>query len=317
MRKFAALRQYAGEESCYEKYEAEYRKYLKLMWKEPILTPKRRDYEEKANDAKRQQKLCGEGGTTIFDAGEPPQKLWTMKYSRRKVDLSGLLGPEESIVAVAKGMNPGILKSLEDRAVIKGGLMALFAAGLSAYDPTGLKITTANLKRDDEALIEAAGVTPGKNIGKSLSEAAEKVRKQVSKQGDALKKAAWGLRGLYILGTLVGFQMVTAAAALGVNFIPVAGQIISAGLAAKAGITTAIANNVKNQLNSFVETGMTEYALALQEKQVRAPGGKAVGGGLQQGGGAGLLASVPTWGWVAAGAAVTAGIAFLLLPARK
>lgn len=319
MRTFQSVRQYAGDESCYEKYETEYRKYLKLMWKEPVLTSKRRDYEEKANEAKKKQALCGEGGTSIFDAGASPQALWTMPYSKRKVDVSGLLGPEQSIIAVAKGMNPGVLTALEDRAVIKGGLMALFAAGLSAYDPTPLKITTANLKRDDEDIIKAAGGKLTGNIGKDLSAAAEKVRKQVSAQGDGLKKAAWGLRGLFVLGTLVGFQIVSAGVALGVNFIPIAGQIASAVLAAKSGITTAIATNVKNQLNSFVETGMSEYALALQEKQAAAaPGrGKAVGGGLQQGGAAGLLASVPTWGWAIAGAAVVAGTAFFLLPARK
>jgi len=318
----ARHRGYSGS-SCYEEHQQEYEKYVKLMWKEPVLSKKRREYEKKANEIKEQQKLCGEGGTSIFDAGEPPQKLWTMAYNKRKIDLSGLLGPEETIVAVAKGMRPGPAAiALEDRAVIKGGLMVLFAAGLSTYDPTLLKVTTANLAKDDKKLIEAAGVTPGKNIGKSLSEAADKVRKKVSKYGDSLKKAAWGLRGLYILGTLVGFQMVTAAAALGVNFIPGAGQIISATLAAKSGVTSAVANNVKNQLNGFVEAGLTEFGLqnqkAQEEQQIaqlEREERRIVSGTPQQGGAASVLASVPTWGW-AAGAAAVVGIVYVSLRRR-
>jgi hypothetical protein len=319
-------RQYAGDASCFDTYEAEYKKYLKKMWASPVFSEERASYEKKANEAKKKQALCGEGGTSLFDAGASPQALWTMPYSRRKVDVSGLLGPEESIIAVAKGMNPGAMFALEDRAVIKGGLMALFAAGLSTYDPTPLKVTTLNLPEDDKALVKAAGGKLTKNLSKDLSDAAEKVRKQVSAQGDGLKKAAWGLRGLYILGTLVGFQIVSAGVALGVNFIPVAGQIASAVLAAKHGITAAIAENVKNQLNGFVETGMTEYAVSAQEAAAKVPtktptktsplAKRTVSGGLQTGGGTSVLARVPTWGWVA-GAAAVGGIAFVLLRSRR
>lgn len=320
MRRFQPSRGY-GETSCYDTYEKEYQKYLKKMWEAPVFTKERENYEKKANEAKKKQAECGEGGTTVFDAGAAPQTLWTMPYSKRKVDVSGLLGPEESIVAVAKGMNPGAMFALEDRAVVKGGLMALFAAGLSTYDPTPLIVTTANLKRDDENIIKAAGGKLTGNIDKDLSAAAEKVRKQVSKYGDGLKKAAWGLRGLYILGTLVGFQLVTAGATLGTMLIPGAGPIVSAALAAKSGITTAIAENVKNQLNGFVEAGMTEYAVDVQEAAAKTPTKttgttrKTVSGGLQTGGGTSLLARVPTWGWVA-GAAAVGGIAFVLLRPR-
>jgi hypothetical protein len=321
-------RQYAGNASCFDTYEAEYKKYLKKMWAAPVFSEERASYEKKANEAKRKQALCGEGGTTLFDAGASPQALWTMPYSKRRVDLSGLLGPEESIVAVAKGMNPGAMFALEDRAVIKGGLMALFAAGLSTYDPTPLKITTANLKKDDEAIIKAAGGKLTGNIPKDLSTAAEKVRKQVSAQGDGLKKAAWGLRGLYVLSTLVGFQVVSAAVTLGANFIPIpgVGQVVSAALAAKSGITSDIAENVKNQINGFIETGMTEYAVDAQEAAAKVPTKtptkttgaprKTVSGGLQTGGGTSVLARVPTWGWVA-GAAAVGGIAFVLLRPRR
>lgn len=319
-------RQYAGDASCFDTYEAEYKKYLKLMWAEDVFTQKRADYEKKANEAKKKQALCGEGGTSVFDAGASPQTLWTMPYSKRKVDVSGLLGPEESIIAVAKGMNPGAMFALEDRAVIKGGLMALFAGGLSTYDPTGLKVTTLNLPEDDKALVKAAGGKLTNNLSKDLSAAAEKVRKQVSAQGDGLKKAAWGLRGLYVLSTLTGFQVVSSAVTLGVNLVPVVGQVVSAALAAKHGITAAIANNVKSQFNGFVETGMTEYAVSAQEAAAKVPtktptktsplAKRTVSGGLQTGGGTSVLAQVPTWGWVA-GAAAVGGIAFVLLRSRR
>lgn len=328
MKKFEASRvgQYAGDGSCFDTYEAEYKKYLKLMWAEDVFTQKRANYEKKANEAKKKQKLCGEGGTSVFDAGATPQALWTMPYDKRKVDVSGLLSPEDSIVAVAKGMNPGALKALEDRAVIKGGLMALLAAGVSTYDPTPLKITTVNLVRDDEALIKAAGVKLTGSVGKDLSAAAEKVRKQVSQYGDGLKKAAWGLRGLYVLGTLIGFQVVRAGAAIGVQFIPVFGQIIGAAIAAHGSLTSSVAENVKNQLNGFIETGMTEYAVSAQEAAAKAPtktptktsplAKRKVAGGNQTGGGTSVLAQVPTWGWVA-GAVVAGGIAFVWLRSRR
>jgi len=296
------------------------------MWAEPVFSKKRVDYEKKANEAKKKQKLCGEGGTSVFDAGATPQALWTMPYDKRKVDVSGLLSPEDSIVAVAKGMNPGALKALEDRAVIKGGLMALLAAGVSAYDPTPLKITTVNLVRDDEALIKAAGVKLTGSVGKDLSAAAEKVRKQVSQYGDGLKKAAWGLRGLYVLSTLIGFQVVRAGAAIGVQAIPLFGQIIGAAIAAHGSVTSSVAANVTSQLNDFVETGMTEYAATAQQVAAKTPtktptktsplAKKRVSGGLQTGGGTSILARVPTWGWIA-GAAAVGGIAFVWLRSRR
>ena len=307
MQKFEASRsQYAGSTSCYDTYHAEYKKWYKLMWDTPVFTKKRVEYEKKANEALKKQKECGEGGVGVFSAGASAAALWSMKYSKRKVDVSGALGPEDSIIAVAKGMNPGAMIALEDRAVIKGGLMALYLAGLSDIDPTSLKVTTLNLKKDDEALIRAAGGKVTGLMQKDLTAAADIVRGKVSAQGDNLKTAAWGLRGNYILMTLVGFQMGHATAATILSMIPVT-AIIGAAMSAHVSISKAVAENVSNQMNYFVKDGMEKYAASLQlaPSIPRVGGGGGGGGGMiRRGGGQGAggggfsLSAVPVWGWL-------------------
>jgi hypothetical protein len=312
MQKFEASRsQYAGSTSCYDTYHAEYKKWYKLMWDTPVFTKKRVEYEKKANEALKKQKECGEGGVGIFSAGASAAALWSMTYSKRKVDVSGALGPEETIIAVAKGMNPGAMVGLEDRAVIKGGLMALYLAGLSDVDPTSLKVTTLNLAKDDEALIRAAGGKVTGSMQKDLNAAAEIVRGKVSAQGDNLKTAAWGLRGNYILLTLVGFQMGHATAAMVLSMIPVT-ALIGAAMSAHATISKAVAENVSNQMNYFVKDGMEKYAAALQlAPPNKAGGGTGGGGGMIRrgggqitGGGGFSLSAVPVWGWVVGGLAL-------------
>jgi hypothetical protein len=316
MQKFEASRsQYAGSTSCYDTYHAEYKKWYKLMWDTPVFTKKRVEYEKKANEALKKQKECGEGGVGIFSAGASAAALWTMKYSKRKVDVSGALGPEETIIAVAKGMNPGAMIALEDRAVIKGGLMALYLAGLSDVDPSSLKVTTLNLKKDDEALIRAAGGKVTGLMQKDLTAAADIVRGKVSAQGDNLKTAAWGLRGNYILLTLMGFQMGHATAAMILSVIPVT-AIIGAAMSAHVAITKAVAENVSNQMNYFVKDGMEKYAAALQLAPINpgaGGGGGGAGGGMLRrgggqiaGGGGFSLSAVPVWGWVVGGLALGA-----------
>lgn len=314
MQKFEASRsQYAGSTSCYDTYHAEYKKWYKLMWDTPVFTKKRVEYEKKANEALKKQKECGEGGVGVFSAGASAAALWSMKYSKRKVDVSGALGPEDSIIAVAKGMNPGAMIALEDRAVIKGGLMALYLAGLSDIDPTSLKVTTLNLKKDDEALIRAAGGQITGLMQKDLTAAADIVRGKVAAQGDNLKTAAWGLRGNYILLTLVGFQMGHATAAMVLSMIPVT-AIIGAAMSAHVTISKAVAENVSNQMNYFVKDGMEKYAAALQlAPSIPRVGGGGGGGGMIRrgggqlaGGGGFSLSAVPVWGWVVGGLALGA-----------
>lgn len=328
MRRFVPSPQSYGASSCYDTYQAEYDKYLKLMWDTPITVfekdgGKRGGYEKKANEAKEKQQACGEGATDMFSAGATAQKLWVMSYKDRKLDASGIFGPEDTIIAVAKGMQPsGLVTALEDRAVIKGGLTALNLAGLSSVNPASLMVTVANSKKDDDALIVAAGLTPGRDTGKDLSTAAAKVRAEVSKHGDNLKKAAWGIRGIYILGTLPGFQAAKAVVATGLGIAGAALPIlylVSAVIAAHSAISSSIASNVTNEMNGYVKKGMEGFAAELAAvPAVVAPVAKKTtkraapsrrgaqrteAPGLQSG-----LGGVPTWGWVAGGVVLLGGL---------
>ena len=288
MRPFASplRRSSYGAPSCYDKYQAEFDKYYKLMWNTPM-TPfekdggKRGGYEKKANEAKALQQTCGEGGTDVFSAGASAQTLWTMPYSQRKVDLSGLFSIEATIIAVAKGMQPSFVTSpLENRGVIKGGLSALYLAQLTEENPEGLVVTGANNRADDDLLIRAAGLTPTGNIDKDLPAAAEKVRREVAKHGDNLKMLAWGLRGNSILGTLKGFQMVGAAIGTGLaiaatisTVAPPAAAVLAVTAAvwsAVEGINAAVAANVAAQMNEYVRRGSEGYAAELDAKAAAA-----------------------------------------------
>ena len=323
----------ASTKSCAATYDAEYKKYLDLMGKSNLFSAQRVDYERKANAALEKKKLCGES-TGIFEPGASPETLWTMAYSKRKADVSGVFGPEDTIIAVAKGMNPGLLSGLEDRAVIKGGLHALFLAGLETKDPSTMKVTTLNLKKDDEELIRAAGGKITGNVTKDLSSAAKLVRDRVSKEGSSLKRTAWGLRGIYVLGTLVGFQIAhglttTVTGIVGAFFWPVA--VASAVIGAHGAISKAIADNIALQMNGYVKSGIMLYGEELAKRasaaakpvvsaRTRTTGGARgaaartmVSGGAGGAGSGGLLASVPTWGWVLGGLAVAGTTAYLVL----
>ena len=323
--------------SDYDKYEAEFQKYLTLMWQTPLGDPRREAYEKKANEAKAKQQATGGGGTDIFSAGASAEKLWNMPYSQRRVDVSGLTGPEATIIAIAKGMQPSfVTAALENRGVVKGGLAALYMAGLTEANPEGLFVGVTSSRSNDDLLVRAAGVTPTGNVEKDLAKAAEKVRKEVSKQGANLRTLAWGLRGGYILSTLKGFQAVGAAvaAAGGIAATVATGTIVGApaGLvigvataawAAVEGVNAAIAENVAAQMNSFIKQGTDGYAAELvakaAEAQRKAAPRAAAGSrpprarrpepknALQD-----ALDDIPTWGWVAGGAALLVG-GYLLL----
>ena len=326
--------------SDYDKYEAEFQKYLKLMWQTPLGDPRREAYEKKANEAKAKQQATGGGGTDIFSAGASAEKLWTMPYSQRRVDVSGLTGFEPTIIAIAKGMQPSfVTTALENRGVIKGGLAALYMAGLTEVNPEGLFVGVTSSRANDDLLVRAAGLTPTGNVEKDLERAAEKVRKEVAKQGANLRTLAWGLRGSYILTTLKGFQAVGAlvAAAGGIAAMAATGTIVgapagavvgvaTAAWAAVEGINAAVAENVATQMNSFIKQGSEGYAAELAAKAAEAQRkaasrssvsrrsprertrrGPASGNALQD-----ALSNVPTWGWVAGGAALLVG-GYLLL----
>lgn len=325
--------------SDYDKYGAEFQKYLTLMWQTPLGDPRREAYEKKANEAKAKQQATGGGGTDIFSAGASAEKLWDMPYSQRRVDVSGLTGFEATIIAIAKGMQPSFATTaLENRGVVKGGLAALYMAGLTEANPEGLFVGVTSSRSNDDLLVRAAGVTPTGNVEKDLSKAAERVRKEVSKQGANLRTLAWGLRGGYILSSLKGFQAVGAlvAASGGIAATVATGTIVGApaGLvvgvataawAAVEGINAAIAENVAAQMNSFIKQGTEGYAAELAAKAAEAPRKAASRSAASRSASRGMarrpepknalqdaLDDIPTWGWVAGGAALLVG-GYLLL----
>ena len=196
----------------------------------------------------------------MLSPGFPSSTLWTMNPEKRKIDASGVLSVEDTLIAVARGMRPSFaLLPLENRAVIKAGLTVLGAIGESTVNVANLKITVINLKKDDDALVKAAGTSRSGTIGVQLARAAAAIRAKVAKiGGKALSKAAWGARGLFILGVMPGFLLAHSATAIGVNFIPVAGQIISAAMAAHIAITQAIAKQVATALDSDLKAGLKQ-----------------------------------------------------------
>lgn len=124
--------------SDYDKYEAEFQKYLTLMWQTPLGDPRREAYEKKANEAKAKQQATGGGGTDMFSAGASAEKLWDMPYSQRRVDVSGLTGFEATIIAIAKGMQPSfVTTALENRGVVKGASLRSTWRGSRRRTPRG------------------------------------------------------------------------------------------------------------------------------------------------------------------------------------
>ena len=197
---------------------------------------------------------------SLFSPGYTPDVLWRMNPTQRKIDLSGLLSPEDSILAIARGMQPSFaLRALEDRATIKAGLTVLRAAGKSTASVEKLKVTVANLPADDEALLRAAGSKGRGSLGARLSAAARAIKAKVTAAGHGLPTAAWGARGLFILGTLPGFVLAHTAAALAVNLVPVIGQVVSAAVSAHISITQAIAKKTTADLTANLKNGLKVY----------------------------------------------------------
>mgnify|MGYP001585905566 CR=1 FL=1 len=216
----------------------------------------------------------------LFHPGYGPATLWRMDPTKRKLDFSGLLSAEDTLVAVARGMQPSfVLRALEDRAAIKGGLTVLRAAGAYTGDVSKLKVTVANLPKDDEALLRAAGGGGSGSMGQRLSGAARKVRsKVVQVGGDALATAAWGARGLLVLATMPGFLIAHTAAGIAVNFVPIVGQIVSAASAGHIAVTQTIAKKVAEELKGNLNAGLRAWKAqaAKREAAKAAEAGRAI-----------------------------------------
>lgn len=203
--------------------------------------------------AKKKKKTSSKKGAKgqAFDAGGTPAQLWRTDPAKRRVDFSGLLSVEDTLIAIAKGMAPGVLDKMEDRATIKGGVASLKALKVKPWasrSVSKLQTRTVQSEKDDAALVKAAG------RGKNLREAAKYIQGQVVKHH--LSQAAWGARQGYILGNIKGFQIVHGLTASALNFVPVAGNIASAAAAAHLAISGVVAKDVATMATSNVTKGL-------------------------------------------------------------
>lgn len=194
---------------------------------------------------------------SLFSPGGTAKQLWSRDPDKRKVDASGLLSPEDTLIAIARGMHPGVLRDMEDRATIRGGLTALRLAGVPGYTKVPvnvLKSTLANLPEDDDKLRRYA------KRGNNLRESAAAIRKVVQRQG--LEQAAWGARQLYVLDNIKGFSVgrgIAAAAVGAASFATLGvGAIISAGLAVQGAISGAIAKKVAEDATNNLKQGLAK-----------------------------------------------------------
>lgn len=213
-----------------------------------------------------------------------PSTLWNTPNAKRPKDLGGsaatvLTGsPAVKYVGIARGRQAGgPFLALEQRCTIRAGIAALRQAGLgyADTDPAKLHSGIVQDKKADAALIAAA------QTGNDLATAAEGMRKQVSEAGAGLATAAWGLRGLYVLASYAGFAMAQSAAAIGVNFIPVAGQIASAVIGAKTAVESAVMAAANKAFQGMVKDGL---ARAGHKKKANTAINTALAASLSQGG---------------------------------
>lgn len=202
---------------------------------------------------------------SAFSPGGTPAQLWQRDPAKRKVDLSGLFSPEDTLIAIARGMAPGVLDALDDRATIRGGLTALKMAKVKGYTKVPvetMKSTLANLPEHDDKLIQAA------KGGRTLKDAAKHMRKVVHKQG--LDKAAWGARQMYVLDNLKGFQLARAVTATVLSLSSAGtlgiGPVVAAGIAVQGAISGAIAKQVATDAAVNLKSGLVAYQAKKKSK---------------------------------------------------
>lgn len=206
---------------------------------------------------------------TIFDPQAPPYRLWTMPLKKRLINVAGALSPgvlgpgtgEDALTAIAAGAQPGFpLHDLEYRATILGALAVLKAVGIKPYSTRNFALLKANVVGSDKLnaqIVAAAGLR-----GRKLKVAALTMQRVVAKKGKALATAAWGMRGLAIMANLKAFQIARAGATIGVQFVPVVGQIVGAAVAAHGSISAVIAKAEIAKLNGYVKSGIAAYRSA-------------------------------------------------------
>lgn len=234
-----------------------------------------------------------------------------MDPGKRSISVVGFLtgtlaGGEDELIAIAKGAKTTFKnRKVEDRATIRGGLLALQEAGLSKVGPKGLQSKIFQSKEADARLAKAAG-------GGDLKTAATRMRARVAKHGPGLARAAWGARTLFLLENLKGFQKVRGAAA-GVSSIfgPI-GMIIGAAVGAHGAISGKVAARLAQAAQGWVQSGLAAY-----RRNASPPA-------LEQQGEAGAQGSEPVTGpsafplpWLVGGAIVALGLLLSRRPAAE
>lgn len=216
-----------------------------------------------------------------------PATLWGTPNDKRAKDIGGSVGavlagsPAVKFVAVARGHKAGgPMRPLEQRATIRAGIAALRQSGrgYADIDPAKLRSGLVQGKQSDAALVKAAGV------GDDLASAAVAMQKKVAEQGKGIATAAWGLHGLYVLAAYSGFAAAQAASAIGVNFIPIAGQIASAAIGAKSAIEGAVIAKANKDFQAMIKDGLARAGAP--KPQADAAINTALAASLTQGGAA-------------------------------
>lgn len=258
------------------------------------------------------------------------EKLWMLPNSKRDASLVGIISYQDSVIQVALGAKAGTdsLERLDDRATIRGGLEALYLAGLTDKDPTGLWVGLTDNAEDETALIKAAGVSTKGDRRKNLAKAAQKVRKEVKKKGGKpLMRVAWALRAISMMKTTgvlgavrAGVATIAGLAATAVA-TPVAGAIVGGVLGGLSSVTQQRMAGQVEKFTAVAQKNLERFAVKQEEKQAK-EAAKAEQAALDAAqkqkisalrkspGGEGFF-GIPWWGWVVGGVAL-AGTVYVI-----
>ncbi len=241
-----------------------------------------------------------------------PETLWATDPKRRPIDAGTIglaavgAGAADFVFSTAKGFNPMHNIALEWRAEIAGALTTLKAAGVRGYErvnPRALQPYVALTlgKQKNGELLRMAGLSGDSD--KDLSLGAAAMRAKVARLGSGYARAAWGARGLLLLGATKVMEAVhgTVGAIVGIIF-PIAGVIGGAHI----GISAAVSRNVAATMTKYVKQGMakigrqaqlTENGTAVEKISTPLPTPDD-----------GFL-GIPVWGWAIGIAAIGVGYA--------
>jgi hypothetical protein len=232
-----------------------------------------------------------------------PAKLWGMPNSQRPQDILGSTAaiatgsPSVAYLSVAKGNRAaGPFIALEQRATIRAAIAVMQQLGKTSANADALHSGLVQSVVADDALTKAAG-------GGSLSVAADRMRHKIASMGKNAAKAAWGFRGLYILKSYAGVGAAEATAAVAVNVIPVAGQIVSAILGVKSTAEGAVLAKAATDFQAMAKSGIMAAPQDIPHGGARA---------LTRAMPAPVVSQTPTAVYVAGAAATVIAVSWLL-----